>query len=431
VAKNALCQIELNGSVRSNLNFVPLMVVVMSVSPIKGAVRAAGASDDAAVQHDNGHDEVVSRHTEPRAEAAAPASKIPVKSASKKRSPVLPVILLALLAGGGYFGYNWWTEGRFMVETDDAYIAGDIATISPKVTGYVKTVSIANNQRVKAGDVMVTLDDGDYRIALEQAQSQLATQKLTIDRIQAQITGGEAAVQQAQAQLLAAQATLHSAELTFKRVTDLRAQSVMSQAELDSATSALETGKANVAAAVAAVASANANIAVLKAQKAEAQAGVKTEELVVAQAERNLSFTVLRAPYDGVIGNLGVQVGNLVSSGARLASLVPVDKLYIDANFKETQISDIVPGSKVKVHVDAYGKTPIEGTVVSLAAGSGSVFSMLPPENATGNFTKIIQRVPVRIAIPQDVLDKGFLKAGLSVVVEVDTRTAPNKDGAK
>ncbi|TWD47924.1 membrane fusion protein (multidrug efflux system) [Agrobacterium vitis] len=372
----------------------------------------------------------MSRQSGASAEAASPAGKVAAKSA-KKRSPVLPVILLALLAGGGYFGYNWWTEGRFMVETDDAYISGDIATISPKVTGYVQTVSIADNQHVKAGDVMVTLDDGDYRIALQQAQSQLATQKLTVDRVAAQVIGGEAAVQQAQAQLLAAQATLHSAELTFKRVTDLRAQSVMSQAELDSATSALETGKANVAAAVAAVASANANLSVLKAQKAEAEAGVKTQELAVAQAQRNLDFTVLRAPYDGVIGNLGVQVGNLVSSGSRLASLVPVDKLYVDANFKETQISDIVPGSKVKLHVDAYGKTPIEGTVVSLAAGSGSVFSMLPPENATGNFTKIIQRVPVRIAIPQDVLDKGFLKAGLSVIAEVDTRTAPNKDGAK
>ena len=406
------------------------MVILMSVSPIKGAVRASGVSDDAALQPGGGQEETVSRQSGASAEAASPAGKVAAKSA-KKRSPVLPVILLALLAGGGYFGYNWWTEGRFMVETDDAYISGDIATISPKVTGYVQTVSIADNQHVKAGDVMVTLDDGDYRIALQQAQSQLATQKLTVDRVAAQVIGGEAAVQQAQAQLLAAQATLHSAELTFKRVTDLRAQSVMSQAELDSATSALETGKANVAAAVAAVASANANLSVLKAQKAEAEAGVKTQELAVAQAQRNLDFTVLRAPYDGVIGNLGVQVGNLVSSGSRLASLVPVDKLYVDANFKETQISDIVPGSKVKLHVDAYGKTPIEGTVVSLAAGSGSVFSMLPPENATGNFTKIIQRVPVRIAIPQDVLDKGFLKAGLSVIAEVDTRTAPNKDSAK
>lgn len=405
------------------------MVYVMSVSPIKSAVRAADVSG----QDETGNAPATGKQSDlhdTRADAAAPA-KVASGNAAKKRNPVLPVILLAILAGGGYYGYNWWTEGRFMVSTDDAYISGDIAVISPKVTGYVKTVQIADNQHVKAGDVMVTLDDGDYRIALEQAKSQLATQHLTVDRIEAQVKGGIASLQQAQAQQMSAEATLHTAELTFKRVTDLRAQSVMSQADLDTATSGLETGKANVAAAIAAVASAQANVLVLKAQKAEAEAGVKTEELAVAQAQRNLDFTVLRAPYDGVIGNLGVQVGNLVSSGGRLASLVPVQQLYIDANFKETQISDIVPGSNVKLHVDAYSKTPIEGTVVSLAAGSGSVFSMLPPENATGNFTKIIQRVPVRIAIPQDVLDKGFLKAGLSVVVDVDTRTAPNKPAAQ
>lgn len=412
------------------------MVIVMSVSPIKGAVRAADASHEAATQGEVARGPSVDKQSdarEARAEVGAPVKATDTAGGkpAKKRNPVLPVILLALLAGGGYYGYNWWTEGRFMVSTDDAYIGGDIAVISPKVTGYVKTVSISDNQHVKAGDVMVTLDDGDYRIALEQAKSQLATQHLTVDRIEAQVKGGVASLQQAQAQQMSAQATLHTAELTFKRVTDLRAQSVMSQADLDTATTGLETGKANVAAAIAAVASAEANVAVLKAQKAEAEAGVLTQELAVQQAQRNLDFTVLRAPYDGVIGNLGVQVGNLVSSGGRLASLVPVGQLYIDANFKETQISEIVPGSKAKIHVDAYGKTPIEGTVVSLAAGSGSVFSMLPPENATGNFTKIIQRVPIRIAIPQDVLNKGFLKAGLSVVVDVDTRTAPNKPEAQ
>ncbi|HBF31171.1 HlyD family secretion protein [Rhizobium sp.] len=408
----------------------------MSVSPIKGVVRAADASDVAATKNEAGHGVGADKQAElhdARAEVSVPpkVSGATAGKTAKKRSPVLPVILLAILAGGGYYGYDWWTEGRFMVSTDDAYISGDMATISPKVTGYVKTVLIVDNQHVKAGDVMLTLDDGDYRIALDQAKSQLATQKLTVERIEAQVKGGIASVEQAQAQLLSAQATLHTAELTFNRVTDLRAQSVKSQAELDTATSGLETGKANVAAAVAAVASAQANVLVLKAQKAEAQAGVLTEELAVQQAERNLDFTILRAPYDGVIGNLGVQVGNLVSSTTHLASLVPVEHLYIDANFKETQISKIVPGSKARLHVDAYGKEPIEGTVVSLAAGSGSVFSMLPAENATGNFTKIIQRVPVRISIPADVLEKGHLKAGLSVVVDVDTRTAPKTSDAQ
>jgi membrane fusion protein, multidrug efflux system len=407
------------------------MVIVMSVSPIKGAVRAADVSNDAAVQGDVGRSPIMDKQADAHeARAEAPAIEKTAAAASgkptKKRSPVLPIIILAVLAGGGYYGYNWWTEGRFMVSTDDAYISGDIAVISPKVTGYVKTVSIVDNQHVKAGDVLVTLDDGDYRIALEQAKSTLATQKLTVARYDAQITGGEASLEQAKAQKMSAEATLQTAQLSFKRITDLQAQSVVSKADLDTATSTLGTSKANVAAYAAGVSSAEANIAVLIAEKAEAQAGILTDELAVQKAQRDLDFTVLRAPYDGVIGNLGVQVGDLVSSSTRLASLVPVKQLYIDANFKETQISNIVPGSKARISVDAYDKHPIEGTVVSLAAGSGSVFAMLPTENATGNFTKIIQRVPVRIAIPQEALDKGDLKAGLSVVVDVDTRTAPN-----
>jgi membrane fusion protein (multidrug efflux system) len=134
---------------------------------------------------------------------------------------------------------------------------------------------------------------------------------------------------------------------------------------------------------------------------------------------------VLRAPYDGVVGNLAVQTGDLVSAGARLAALVPTKALYVDANFKETQLARLVPGETVTIRVDAMDGPPITGTVESLAPASGSVFSLLPAENATGNFTKVVQRVPVRIALPADVLASGTLKAGLSVVVEADTRTAP------
>ncbi|BCH63903.1 multidrug resistance protein [Agrobacterium vitis] len=421
----------------------------MSVSPRKGAIRAVDAQDQSVDQERSALDEGVTgeagsdpvtgdataRDAKARAETASPAAKVAPAAGQappkKRRSFALPVIALAVLAGAGYYGYNYWTEGRFMISTDDAYIGGDIAVITPKVTGYVKSVSVTDNDHVKKGDVIATLDDGDYRIALDQAKSQLATQKLTVDRIEAQVQGGEAALQQSKAQQASAEATLRTAQLSFKRVTDLRAQSVMSQSELDTATSTLAVAQANVDAAVAAVASSVSSIAVLKAQKAEAQAGVLTEETVVAKAQRDLDFTVLRAPYDGVIGNLAVQVGDLVSSSKRLASLVPIGRLYIDANFKETQLSGIVPGSKVRVHVDAYDEHAVDGTVVSIAAGSGSIFSMLPAENATGNFTKVIQRVPVRISIPQDVLDKGYLRAGLSVVVDVDTRTAPKAPDAK
>lgn len=396
----------------------------MSVSQRTGAVRSAHAADAQPAQSE----EVAVLEARPGAaadHAPAPAAVAEPATTRKRRSFVLPVILAALFAGAAWYGYGWWTEGRFMVSTEDAYIEGDIAIISPKVSGYVKSVEVSGNQRVKAGDPLVTLDDGDYRIAAEQAEAQIAVQRLTLERIDAQIKGGDAALAQAVAQKRSAQATLGLAELSLKRVSGLQEQKVVSTADLDSAKTQLEQAKASLAAADANIAAADASIAVLKAQRAEADAGMRSAELALEKAERDLAFTVLKAPYDGVVGNLSVQTGDLVSVGKRLAALVPVEQLYIEANFKETQIADLVPGSKVDIHVDAYGDETIEGTVTSIAPASGSVFSMLPAENATGNFTKVVQRVPVRIEIPKNVLEAGHLRAGLSVVVDVDTRTAP------
>jgi membrane fusion protein, multidrug efflux system len=211
-----------------------------------------------------------------------------------------------------------------------------------------------------------------------------------------------------------------------KRASELVAKSVGTAADLDNAQIALEQAQANLAAGEAAVTSAQANVDLLRAQRNEAVNTVRLQELAVSQAERDLDFTVLKAPYDGTIGNLSVQTGDLVSSGKRLASLVPSSELFVEANFKETQIGQIVPGSKVRLHVDAYEDQVVEGTVQSIAPASGAVFSLLPPENATGNFTKVVQRVPVRIAIPREELERGRLRAGLSVVADIDTRTAPS-----
>lgn len=389
----------------------------MTGSQRTGAVRAVESVEEQAP--------VAEASREVTAPAAdAPAAAAPEKE-KKRRSLVLPVVVLALLGGAGWYGYHWWTDGRFMVSTEDAYIEGDIAIIAPKVSGYIASVPVKDNQIVKAGDPLVVLDDGDYRIAVNQAAATLKSQHLTLDRIDAQIKGGLAALEQAKAQKQSSVASLDLAQLSFKRVSGLQAQKVVSTADLDSAKTSLEQAQANVTASDANIASADAQIAVLKAQRAEAEAAIRSAELTLEKAQRDLDFTVLKAPYDGVVGNLAVQVGDLVSTGKRLAALVPVQDLYIEANFKETQISHLVPGSKVSIHVDAYGDKPLVGTVSSIAPASGSVFSMLPAENATGNFTKVVQRVPVRIALPQDALREGHLRAGLSVIVDVDTRTAP------
>jgi membrane fusion protein (multidrug efflux system) len=391
----------------------------MSVTQRSTALRSAPPVDD--------RNEAVPATPQEAGVTAPEAATPPVaKVAKKRRSPVLPIIGLALLSAGVWFGYQWWTDGRFMVSTDDAYIEGDIAIISPKVSGYVETVNVTGNQVVKAGDPLVTLDAGDYRIAYEQAVANKQSAELAVLRMDAQISGGEASLAQTQAQQGALEASVRGAQITEKRATDLAAKSVGTTADLDSAKIALEQAKANLVAGEAAVSSAEANVSLLKAQRDEALNTVKVQDLAIEQAKRDLDFTVLKAPYDGIVGNLSVQAGDLVSAGKRLAALVPVNELYIEANFKETQIAHLVPGSKVSIHVDAYGEDPLEGTVTSIAPASGAIFSMLPAENATGNFTKVVQRVPVRIALPPEALKQGHLRAGLSVIVDVDTRTAPD-----
>ena len=355
---------------------------------------------------------------------AAPKAAAPAKKRSRRPLVFAGIGVIALLAGG-YYGYDWFTTGRYMVSTDDAYVGGDIATISSKLSGYVGTVNVVANQTVKAGDPLITLDDGDYKIARDQAQAQIDTAHLTLNRIDAQITGAEASLAQTKAQKLALVAAQKNAQLAQQRAESLAKTSVASQADLDKANAGLDQANAQVVAGDAQIALAQSQIDVLKGQRAEAEGQLKSLGLALDKANRDLNFTVLRAPYDGVVGNLAVQTGDLVAAGGRLASLVPTDALYVDANFKETQLSKLVPGEQVTIRVDAMDGAPIKGTVESLAPASGSVFSLLPAENATGNFTKVVQRVPVRIALPADVLASGKLKAGLSVVVEADTRTAP------
>jgi membrane fusion protein (multidrug efflux system) len=401
------------------------MVITMNAPLNKSSLRTVDQdqADSAEVRQPQPAAEKGAASAQPATNQKSAQPEAPKK---KRRSLVLPIIVLAALGGIGWYGYNWWIDGRFLVSTDDAYISGDISVISPKVTGYVQKVDVIENQKVKAGDPLVTLDQGDYKIALEQAQANVESAKLAVSRIDVQIVGGEASLAQSQAQIGALQATLRGAEITQKRASELAEKSVGTAANLDTAQTALDLAKANLVAGQAAVVTAQASVELLKAQRLEAANTVKLQQYALDQAKRDLDFTVLKAPYDGTIGNLSVHTGDYVTAGKRLASLVPMSELYVSANFKETQIGDIHPGAKVRLHVDAYDHQVLEGTVVSLSPASGTVFSLLPAENATGNFTKVVQRVPVRIAFPKQELEKGYLRAGLSVVAEVDTRTNPN-----
>ncbi|HLH92805.1 MAG TPA: HlyD family secretion protein [Xanthobacteraceae bacterium] len=349
----------------------------------------------------------------------------PVPPRRRRRLALAGVALAIAVGAGGWFGYHWWTVGRFMVSTDDAYVQADNTTLAAKVAGYVANIYVADNSYVHAGDVIATIDDGDYRLAVDQARDKVATQQATVERIGRQIAAADANVDQAKAQLVSAQAGATRARLEAERQQALAAKQYASQQALEQAVANRDQANAAVKNADAAVAAAQANVAVLKAQQQEAARTLDELKTAQAKAERDLSFTTIRAPIDGVIGNRAMKVGDYVQPAQRLASVVPLDEVYVDANFKETQLARLVPGQKVDISVDALPGRTITGTVQSVSPASGSVFSLLPTDNATGNFTKIVQRLPVRIRVPLAVTGQRLLRPGMSVVVSVDTRDQP------
>jgi membrane fusion protein (multidrug efflux system) len=346
-----------------------------------------------------------------------------VKPRRSIRTIVLSAALLAVLGVAGYFGSHWWTVGRFLVSTDDAYVGAKSATLAAKIPGYMATLAVDDNQHVRAGDVIAWIDDGDYLLAVEAARDKVATQKATIERIGQQIVAQRAAVEQANAQVASAEAGATRARLELDRQQTLAAREFASRQRLEQAQADRDQTIAAVNSAKAQTQSAAANVDVLKGQQEEAARTLKELETSLAKTERDLSFAVIRAPFEGVVGNRAVQTGDYVQPGQRLASLVPLDDVYIDANFKETQVARLRSGQTAQIKVDALPDQRIEGAVVSFAPASGSVFSLLPPDNATGNFTKIVQRVPVRIRVPAEVAREGLLRPGMSVVVSVDTRS--------
>jgi membrane fusion protein (multidrug efflux system) len=354
-------------------------------------------------------------------EAAEGASAKPKRKLSRK-ALALAAGLLAALAAGGWYGNYWFTAGRYLVSTDDAYVGAKNTTLSAKVSGYVDAVLVEDNAHVRAGDVIAKIDDGDYRLAVDSARGKVGTQQAAIERIGKQIDAQQAAIDQAKAQLSSAQAGATRADLELTRQQSLAARDYASKQALETAQANKLQSEAAVKGAQAAVEAAETNVDVMKAQQEEAARTLKELQTALAKAERDLSFTVIRAPMDGVIGNRAMQVGDYVQPGQRLASLVPLADIYVDANFKETQLAKLKPGQPVTISVDAMGGEKIDGTVVSVAPASGSVFSLLPPDNATGNFTKIVQRVPVRIQVPLDVAEKGALRPGMSVIASVNTK---------
>lgn len=329
----------------------------------------------------------------------------------------------------GWLGYDYLTVGRYLVSTDDAYVRADTTTLAAKISGYVTAIPVADNEPVRAGEVVARIDDGDYRLAVDSARHKVATQQAAIDRIARQIVAQQAAVEQARAALASAQAAAARAQSELDRQQALAGKEFASRQTLEQALANRDQTAAAVQGAKAALQAAQAQVDVLGAQQQEARRTLQQLQTALAKAERDLSFAVVRAPIDGVIGNRAVHVGDYVQTGARLASVVPLAGVYVDANFKETQLARIKPGQPATISVDALPGRTITGTVASIAPASGAVFSLLPPDNATGNFTKIVQRLAVRIRLPDGVAEQRLLRPGMSVVVSVDTRP-PANDGS-
>jgi membrane fusion protein (multidrug efflux system) len=350
---------------------------------------------------------------------AAPAVSAAPKSRKRKLVLIGVGTLLALAVAA--YGVHYVLIGRFFISTDDAYVRANNTTLGARVSGHVAAILPGDNVVVRTGDVVFRIDDGDYRIAVDAARTRIATQQATIDRIGRQVTALDSGVEQAQAQITSAEAALKRAGLDFDRQQALNTKGFASHATYEVSEAGRDQGVAALKSAQAAYDVARSNVEVTKAQQAEARAQLAELQTSLAKAERDLDFTSVRAPVDGTFSNRLVSTGDFIVVGQRLGNVVPLDDVFIDANFKETQLKRIRPGQPVTISVDAYGHRKFAGFVDSISPAAGSVFTLLPPDNATGNFTKIVQRLPVRVRVPKDVARQNLLRAGMSVYATVDT----------
>ena len=344
-------------------------------------------------------------------------------SSPRVRLGLLIAVILVLLAGS-YWYYNHQTYGRFQQSTDNAYIAADSVIISPKIAGYVERVLVTENQTVASGDALVQLDVRDYRAQTNQVEAQIAASLAGADTVRAQQQEQDAAIAQARAQLAAASAQAGLAAEQVVRYRPLAASGAEPRERLDQLEAQAREAQAQVAAARAALTAAQRRQNTLSEQIDQANSQANAARAQLEAARLNLSSTTLQASISGRVGDLTVRPGQFVQPGQRLMSLVPTDRLYVTANFKETQLGLVRPGQPVTLEIDALPDLELSGRVQSIAPGTGAEFSILPPQNATGNFTKIVQRVPVRISIQASPEILRLLVPGMSVVASVDTRAA-------
>ena len=343
-------------------------------------------------------------------------------SRTRLKEVALALVLAASVAGGAEYGYRYWTTGRFLVSTDDAYVDAHSSLIAPKVAGYIAAVSVTDNQRVQKGQVLARIDPRDYETALAQARANVAAAEANIAILRGQIAQQRLVVEEDRRQVVADQATLAFAQQNFARYTALARTGSGTLQQAQQSTAENKQQRALLDRDTTAVAAAAQQIKVFEAQLQHAKAALAQQQAAERQATLNLGYTVIRAPFDGTVGVRTVAPGQYVQPGTQLMAVVPLNRVYVTANFKETELTKVRPGQPVAIAVDTYPGTIVHGRVASLAPASGEKFALLPPDNATGNFTKIVQRIPVKI-----VIDKGdplgeLLRPGMSVEPTIDTK---------
>ena len=338
------------------------------------------------------------------------------------RNAAFLLVIAILAALGGAAGWYWWTEWRFVESTDDAYIHADTGIISPKIDGYIRQVRVRDNQSIAGGDVMFVIDDRDFAAKAAQAEAVVATAEATVATYANRLDFQQAMIDQAQTSVTSAEVDLERARLDRRRYAALTSNDYASRQRFETADADTRKAEAALGKARAALTAERNQLAVLRSQKAEEEARLAQARASLALARSDLDNTVIRAPFAGAVGNRAARVGQYVKPGTQLAALVPLPHVYVTANFKETQLTHMRPGQPAEIVVDAYPGERVTGTIESFAPASGAQFSLLPPDNATGNFTKIVQRVPVRIALPADAPLVQRLRPGLSVTVSIDTR---------
>lgn len=325
-------------------------------------------------------------------------------------------------AGAVWYGHDWWTVGRFVETTDDAYVGGDVTAMAPKVAGFIARVAAGDNQPVRAGDLLIKLDDRDYRAALARAEAVVAGERAALANLDASSRLQEANVEEARAGIAAAAAETERTRDDQIRYRHLSASAAASVQAFQKADADYKQAAASSRRASAVLAAAERQLDVIATRKQQADAALAAALADLETARLNLEYTELRAPFDGTVGNRSARPGAYAAAGAALLSLVPAHGLWVDANFKENQLVRMRAGEPATIAADVLPGQVFHGHVASLAPATGAEFSILPAENATGNFTKIVQRVPVRILLDGDTGDLGRLRPGLSVTVDVDQR---------